>query len=148
MKLLRKGRYDDAAKAALDAIKDEKRDYFRYYSVAAVYFARAAKDRSNREKWVGQAAFYIDKGASLGPDDPTNLMEAAFSMDRVGDDSNQSCPYYEKARQYGQDAMSQLKGDGIFVGDEKMPTQPIRDEIAKLLNKLQGKMEAKCTNKP
>jgi hypothetical protein len=148
MKLLRKGRYDEAAQAVLDSIKDEKKDYFRFNSVAAVYFARAARDRSNREKWVAQAAFYIDKGATAAPNDPLNLMVAASGMDRIGDGSNQSCPYYEKARRFAQGAMSQLKGDSIFVGDEKTPTQPIRDEIAKLLSRLQSKIEAKCTSNP
>ena len=148
VKLLRKGRYDEAAKAALDSIKDEKKDYFKYYSVAAVYGARAVKDPSNREKWLEQAAFYVDKSVSLASDDSLNSMDAAFNMDRIGDISNQSCPYYEKARQYAQDAMGQLKSDSIVVGDEKMPTQPIRDEIGKLLKNLQGKTEARCTNKP
>jgi hypothetical protein len=148
MKLLRKGRYDEAAKAALSSIKDEKKDYFEYYSVAAIYWARAGKDRTNREKWVEQAAFYVDKGVSVAPNDPINLMEAAFRMGGIADSSSQSCPFYERARQYGQDAMSQLKGDSIFLGDEKTPTQPIRDDIAQFLNNLQGKIETKCTNNP
>jgi hypothetical protein len=148
MKLLRKGRYDDAAKAVLDSIKDEKKDYFRYYSVVAVYGARAVKDPSNREKWLEQAAFYVDKSVSLAPNDSLNSTDAAFSMDRLGDISNQGCPYYEKARQCAQDAMGLLKSDSIVVGDEKMPTQPIRDEIGKLLKNLRGKIETKCANKP
>jgi hypothetical protein len=44
--------------------------------------------------------------------------------------------------------MRQLNSDSIVVGDEKMPTQPIRDEIGKLLKKLQGKIEVGCTNTP
>jgi hypothetical protein len=148
VKLLRKGRYDEAAKAALDSIKDEKKDYSKYYSVVAVYGARAVKDPSNREKWLEQAAFYVDKSVSLAPNDSLNSMEAAFNMDRIADISNQSCPYYEKARLFAQAAMSQLKSDGIFVGDEKFPTQPIRDELGNLLKRLRGKMEAKCANKP
>jgi hypothetical protein len=148
VRLLRRGRYDEAAKATLDSIKDEKKDYFRYQSVAAVYGARAVKDPTNREKWVEQAAFYVGKSVSLAPDDSINLMAAAFGIDRIGDISSQGCPYYEKARHYAQDAMSQLKGDSIFVGDEKMPTQPIRNELGKLLKSLQGKIEAKCPKRP
>jgi hypothetical protein len=148
MKLLRKGRYDEAAKAVLDSIKDEKKDYFRYYSAVAVYGARAVKDPSNREKWLEQATFYVDKSVSLAPNDSINSMDAAFNMDRLGDISNQGCPYYEKAHQYAQDAMGLLKSDSIVVGDEKMPTQPIRDEIGKLLENLRGKIETKCANKP
>jgi hypothetical protein len=148
LKLLRKGRYDDAAKVILDSIKDEKKDYFKYQSVAAIYAARAAQDPPNREKWTGQAAFYVGKSVSLAPDDSINLMTAAFGIDRIGDISNQGCPYYEKARQYAQDAMTQLKSDSILVADEKMPTQPIRDELGKFQKRLHGKIETKCPNKP
>jgi tetratricopeptide (TPR) repeat protein len=147
VKLLKKGRYDEAAKAILDSIKDEKKDYFKYQSVAAVYGARAVKDPSNREKWTEQAAFYVGKSVSLAPNDSINLMGAALAIDRIGDISSQGCPYYEKARHYAQDAMNQLS-DSIFAGDEKMPTQPIRDELGELLRRLQGKIENKCTNKP
>lgn len=148
IKLLRKGRYDDAAKAALDSIKDERKEYFKYQTVAAIYGARAVKDPSNREKWAEQAAFYVGKSVSLAPDNSMNLMEAAFGIDHIGDISGQGCPYYEKARHYAQDAMSQLKSDSIFAGDEKMPTQPIRDELGKFQKSLQSKIETKCANKP
>jgi hypothetical protein len=148
VKLLRKGRYDDAAKAALDSIKDEKKDYFKYQSVAAIYAARAAQGPSNREKWAEQAAFYLGKSVSLAPDDSMNLIAAAFGTDRIGDISSEGCPYYEKARHYAQDAMSQLKSDSIFIGDEKTPTQPIRDELGKFQKSLQSKIEIKCANKP
>jgi hypothetical protein len=148
LNLLRKGRYDDAAKAALDSIKDEKKDYFKYQSVSAIYAARAVQDPSNREQWAGQAAFYLGKIVSLAPDDSMNLMTAAFGTDRIGDISSQGCPYYEKARHYAQDAMTQLRSDSISVGDEKMPTQPIRDELGKFQNSLQSKIETKCPNKP
>lgn len=148
LNLLRKGRYDDAAKAALDSIKDEKKDYFKYQSVSAIYAARAVQDPSNREQWAGQAAFYLGKMVSLAPDDSMNLMTAAFGTDRIGDISSQGCPYYEKARHYAQDAMTQLRSDSISVGDEKMPTQPIRDELGKFQKSLQSKIETKCPNKP
>ena len=148
MKLLRRGRYEEAAKIILDSIKDQRKDYFRYYSVAAVYLSRAIKDHANREKWVTQAAFYVNKSVGVAPDDALNSMNAAFSMNRIGNVSSQSCRYYEQARQYAQDATSQLKGDSIFVGDEKMPTQPIRDDLEKFMGKLQGEIAAKCTNTP
>ena len=147
MKLLRKGRYDEAAKAALDSIKDEKKDYLKYQSVAAVFYARAVKDQSNREKWAAQAAIYEDKSVNLAPNDSINLMLAASGIDRIGDVSSQGCPYYEKARDYAEGAISQLKGDSIFVGDEKMPTQPIRNEVGKLLGTLQAKIDTKCSPK-
>jgi hypothetical protein len=147
-KLMRRGRYDEAAKAILDTIKDEKKDWLKYESVAAVYWTRAVNDQSNREKWLGQAAFYVDKSVNLAPDDPIDLMSAAFSTERFGEDSSQPCPYYGKAVQYSRDAMSELNTDRIFVGDEKLPTQPIRDEIGKLQSKLQGKIEANCSHQP
>jgi hypothetical protein len=83
----------------------------------------------------------------LAPNDSINLTEAALSIDRIGDLSSEGCPYYEKARSYAQNAMDQLRNDAIFVGDEKMPTQPIRNELAKVLETLRGKIETKCANK-
>jgi hypothetical protein len=148
IRLLRKGRYDEAAKAALESIKDEKKEYFKYQGVAAVYAARAVKDPTNREKWAGQAALYIDKSVSLAPTDSINLLEAALSIERIGDISGQSCPYYERAREYAQNGMSQLKDDCIFVSEERVPTQPIRNEFSKLLGTLQSKIAASCGQKP
>jgi hypothetical protein len=145
-KLLKKGRYDDAAKVVLDSIKDEKTDYKKYYDVATVYCTRAAKDPANREKWIEQCSSYVDKSVSLAPTDPTNLVLAAFYIARIGDASGQPCVYYGRAGKYAQEAINGLGKDSIFVGDEKMPTQPIRDEIGKLLKTLQGKTEAKCAN--
>jgi hypothetical protein len=57
-RLLKKGRYDEAAKTILESIKDERKDYRRYQDVATVYYARAAKDPANREKWIDQASSY------------------------------------------------------------------------------------------
>jgi hypothetical protein len=148
IRLLKKGRYDEAAKAILDSIKDEKKDYFKYQSVAVVYGTRAAADPANRDKWAEQAAFYVDKSVSLAPDNFANRMSAAFNFDHIGDVSGEPCAYYEKANQNAQDAMSDLKGDSVFVGDEKIPTQPIRDDLGELLGKVRGKIESKCRNKP
>jgi hypothetical protein len=148
IKLLRKGRYDEAAKAALASIKDEKKEYFKYQTVAAVYVARAVKDPANREKWVQQAASYIDKSVILAPTDPINFLEAASATERLGDISDQGCTYYEKARRYAQTGMDQLKSNCIFVSDERVPAQPIRNEFSKLLGALETKTEAKCGRKP
>ena len=147
-RLLKKGRYDEAAKTILDSIKGDRKDYLRYQEVATIYYARATKDPANREKWIEQASSYVDKSVSLAPSDPMNLMFAAFDIDRIGDASGQSCVYYGKASKYAQEAINELKNDSIFVGDEKMPTQPIRDEIKKLLASLEDKTATKCTYKP
>ena len=60
-RLLKKGRYDEAAKAVLDSIKDERKDYRKYQDLATIYYARAAKDPANREKWLGEATASIDE---------------------------------------------------------------------------------------
>ena len=148
MKLLRKGRYDEAVTAVLDSIKDEKKDYLRYQTVAVIYYSRAQHDPPNREKWAAQAATYVDKSVSLAPHDFLNLMEAASMFDHLGDASSQSCADYEKAQRYAQDSVSDLKGDSVVAGDEKMPSQPIREAVEKLLKKIQGKMQSKCESKP
>jgi len=147
-RLLKKGRYDEAAKAILDSIKDERKDFRKYQDLATVYYARAAKDPANREKWIVQASSYVDKSVTLAPNDPINKMFAAFYIDRIGDASGQPCVYYAKAGKYAQEAMNGLQNESIFVGDEKMPTQPIREEIRKLLTSLEGKNATKCANKP
>jgi hypothetical protein len=147
-KLLRKGRYDEAIKAALESIKDENTAYLKYDSVAAIYAVRAVKDPSNREKWLEEASRYADKIVNLAHADSINFLDAASATDRIGDISSQSCPYYEKVRQYAQSGISKLNSDCMFVGDERVPTKPIRNDVDKLLSRLQGKIEAKCMQKP
>jgi hypothetical protein len=148
VRLLKKGRYDEAAKTILDSIRDERKDYRKYQDLATVYFARAAKDPANREKWIVQASSYVDKSVSLAPSDAINQMFAGLYFDRIGDASSQPCVYYAKAGKYAQEAINGLQNDRVFVGEEKMPTQPIRDEIRKLLTSLDGKNTTKCGNKP
>jgi len=148
VKLLKKGRYDEAAKAILDSIKDEKKDSWRYQSVAAVYYARAQNEPTKREKWLAEADSYIEKSIDLSPNDPIDLMSGAFGVERIGDSSSQPCPYYEKAAVYAQSALAQLKSDSIFAGDEKIPTEPIRKEIEKHTNGLNDKTRTKCLHKP
>jgi tetratricopeptide (TPR) repeat protein len=148
VKLLRKGRYDEAAKAILDSIKDEKKDSWKYQSVAAVYYARAQSEPTSREKWLAEANRYVEKSIDLSPDDFVNLMSGAFGIERIADSSSQPCPYYAKATEYARDALAQLKGDSISVGNEKMPTEPIRADIEKHLSGLNDKVKTKCPDKP
>lgn len=145
--LLRKGRYDEAVKTILSSIKDEKRDCLRYQEVAAVYTARAAKDPSNRETWAQQAAFYEAKSVAASGNEPVILISAASGLDHVGDVSAQPCGYYKMASQDAQHAMDGLKSDAIYIGDEKTPTKPLRDDAGKLLDGLQGKIKSKCSSK-
>src|ERR1700732_3323809 len=113
----------------------------------AVYAARAVKDPTNREKWVQQAALYIDKSVTLAPADPINMVEAASGTERLGDISGQGCPYYEKAREYTQTGMSQLKSDCIFVSDERVPRN--RSETSSASSWESWKLtEAKCGQNP
>jgi hypothetical protein len=145
--LLRRGRYDEAVKTILDSIKGEKKDCFRYEQVAIVYAVRAAKDPSNRERWAQQAAFYEAKSVTAGGNEPTSLISAASGLDHIGDVSGQPCAYYTTASQYAQQAMDGLKGDAIYIGDERTPTKPLRDDVGKLLDRLQAKIKTQCTNK-
>ncbi len=61
VKLLKKGRYDEAAKAILDSIKDEKKDSWRYQSVAAVYYARAQNEPTQIGDSSSQPCPYYEK---------------------------------------------------------------------------------------
>jgi len=142
--LLKRGRYDQAAKLVLASIKGDKTDYFKYQTLATIYYARALKDQANREQWIQQAASYEAKSVSVAQNDPISALPAAFGLDTIADASSKPCPYYQTATQYAQEAIEELKGDAIFVGDEKMPTKPIRDDLEKLQDKIQGKINAKC----
>jgi hypothetical protein len=144
--LLKRGHYDEAVNAALSSALYP--DEYKYRDVAGIYFYRAMKEPLNREKWIKQSVFYIEKGISAVPDDPLNSAEAAAALLRIGNSSDQACPYFRTALTYAQNSMSQLKGDSILLGDEKMPNQPIRDRVANLQNKIQGTIAAKCSSTP
>lgn len=143
LKLVEKGRYDDAVRAVLDTIHDEKKDHAQYEIVATIYALRAAKEPANREKWNKQAAFYIEKQVSLGGDDALNLIVAAHDSEAIGDNSSDSCFYYGNAKRYAQGALDALQGDSIWVHDEKMPAKPLRDGVGQILKSIQDKMETK-----
>lgn len=145
--LLRKGRYDEAVKTILESIKNGKGDFLRYQEIATVYAVRAAKDPSNRERWAQQAAFYETKSVAVSGSEPISLMGAASGLDHVGDVSDDPCRYYKTASQYAQQAMDGLKGDAIYIGDEKTPTKPLRGDAGKLLDRLQAKIKTKCSGK-
>lgn len=148
VKLLRKGRYDEAARAILDSIKNEKKDAWRYQSVAAVYYAHAQIDPTNREKLLAEAERYIEKSIELSASDPVNVMSGAIGIEQIGDSSSHPCSYYAKATEYGQSALAQLKGDSIFAADEKIPTEPIRADIEKHMNAVSDKTKTRCLDKP
>lgn len=145
--LLRKGRYDEAAKTILDSISDEKEAPFKYQEVATIYAVRAAKDPSKRERWAQRAAFYEAKSVTASGNEPIILMGAASGLDHIGDVSGEPCEYYTTAIQYAQQAMDGLKSDAIYIGDDKTPTKPLRDDVGKLLDKLQGKIKTRCSGK-
>jgi hypothetical protein len=145
---MRNGDYNMALSLTLASIKDEKKDYFKYLEVANIYYVRAMRENSNREKWAAQAATYAEKSASFGSDDWSALREAAAYEDHVGDLVGQGCPYYVKASGYDQQAFDSLKGDSIWAGDEKFPTQPFRDGLEKSLKSEQDKIRTKCSSKP
>jgi hypothetical protein len=142
----KQGRYDDAIRAALSRIVDERKDYGEYDQVVLVYLARAYKDEPNREKWVQQAVSYIDRMVSLGPTDFASLQEAAYEYDKAGDLAKSGCPYYGKGAKVCVTIDSLLQGDSLTIRDLKIPTQDLRKGNQSLERRIQGKLNAWCTN--
>src|SRR6185437_9426812 len=78
-------KWDEAVKLELARIHDERKDYGIYDQVSIVYLTRAQEDAEHRNEWIAKALFYEDRAISLGPDDMSNLGEAAAAYERAGD---------------------------------------------------------------
>jgi tetratricopeptide (TPR) repeat protein len=147
LKLENQGRYEEAVQTVLDRIREGLREADADSEVAVIYLNRAKKDRSNREKWAQQAVPYLDKAAALAPHDPFILESIMDDFNMVGDYSENGCPHYEKAVQFGQAALALLQGNSVTVEGyirSSYPAQPIRDRVEPTLKRIQSKVEACC----
>ncbi len=67
-------------------------------------------------------------------------------FNRVGDYSEEGCPYYEKAVGYGEAALALLQNSTVTIeGDVRSyPTQPIKESIQPQLKRIREKVDAWC----
>ena len=144
-KLEEQGRYDEAIQVVLNR-KEGLPEASADCQVAVIYLERARKDLANRERWVQQAASYLDKATASAPKDPFILESAMDGFNRVGDYSEEGCPQYEKAIGFGEAALALLQGSTVTVEGhmQSYPTQPIKEGIEPRLKRIRGKVEAWC----
>jgi hypothetical protein len=116
--------------------------------VAAVYYARAQNEPTSREKSLAEANSYIEKSIDLSPDDFVNLMSGASGIERIGDSSSRSCPYYAKATEHARSALAQLKGDSVSAGGREDSHRTNSGRYRETQKGLNDKIKTKCPDKP
>ena len=146
VKLEDQGRYDEAIQMVLDQRKEGLPEAEADSEVALIYLNRAKKDWANREKWSQQAAFYIEKAASLAPNDPFILQSAMGDLNTAGNSSDNGCLHYRKALQFGEAALALLQGNTVTIEGHvrSYPTQPIKESIEPQLKRIRDKVQACC----
>lgn len=109
----KRGRYDDAVRIGIKALKNEPSDETVYQQIAMVYLVRAGKDKSLRERWVSEAASYTEKASSVNSGDRdvagVHAFQEALIFESAGDLSTaKTCGYYERAKNLLSDRASSL----------------------------------------
>lgn len=135
-------KWDQAIKLALARIRDERRDYGLYNQMAIVYLERAQEDTAHRDQWVRTATSYLDRAASLGPNDMANLLQVTQGYERAGDLVRDGCVYYKKALAEGQKGLTVIPKDFVQVDNRRFPTQPVRTEFDDIIYRLQTKVRS------
>lgn len=150
VKLENQGRYDEAIQMVLDERKEGLPEAEADSEVAVIYLNRAKRDWANREKWAQQAASYIERAASLAPNDPFILESAMDDLNTAGDYSDNGCAHYQKAIQFGEAALALLQGDTVTVEGHvrSYPTQPIKESVEPQLKRIRDKVQACCSVSP
>jgi hypothetical protein len=150
VKLEDQGRYDDAIQTVLDRRKEGLHEADADSEVALIYLNRAKKDWANREKWAQEAALYMDKATALAPNDPFILENAMDDLNTVGDYSDNGCPPYQKAVEFGEAALVLLQGSTVTIEGHarSYPTQPIKEGLQPRLKRIRDKVEACCKKRP
>jgi hypothetical protein len=153
VKLEEQGRYDEAIQVVLDKrAKEGLPEADADWQVSLIYLERAKKDGANRERWAQQAASYLDKAATLAPQDIFILQNVMDGFDRAGDYSEDGCPDYEKSVSFGEAALGLLQGSTIKIGgisenERSQATQPIREVIQPQLERVRAKLAAWCSKR-
>jgi len=143
---LKEGRYDDAVRVGLQAIKNRPDDEIIYNAIAIVYLARAEKDVEHRQQWVKNAVLYTEKGLSLNSRTAdvggVLLFQHARSFERAGElATTERCNYFERARKLLEERVAFLQGDQLTLEGKNYPLAPLREENAKALAQIKTNAE-------
>ena len=154
VKLEDQGRYDDAIQTVLDRRKEGLHEADADSEVALIYLNRAKKDWENREKWAQEVAFCSDGQGkrflvSERPNHPREC-DGFIRNTIVGDYSDNGCPPYQKAVEFGEAALALLQGSTVTIEGHarSYPTQPIKEGLQPRLKRIRDKVEACCKIRP
>jgi len=155
----KEGRYDEAVQAGLKALRNAPSDAGVYQQIVVVFLIRAQKDSTQRERWVSQSVSYADKALSADPDNPINVRDLAFDLEKAGDlSSDRSCQYYGRSLDLSKRAAILLESDHITAGGQTYHVDPVRETfeagghtfriepLKKATEKLSGSVKTKMVN--
>jgi hypothetical protein len=155
----KEGRYDDAVQTGLRALRNGPSDAGVYEQIVVVHLIRAQKDSTQRERWILQSISYVEKALSADPDNPVNVRDIAFDLEKAGDLSGQrSCQYYGRALDLSKRVAVLLESDHITAGGQTYPIDPAQknfvadghifriEPLQKANEKLSGNLKTKMMN--
>jgi Tfp pilus assembly protein PilF len=126
----REGKYEEAIQTGLRSLHNDPSDGAVYQQMVIVYLIRAEKDSAQQKQWIMQAVSYIDKVLQADPDNPVNIRDLAFDLEKVGDLASVGrCQNYRRALDLSKRAAALLQGDHITAGGQTYPIDPERKEF-------------------
>jgi len=149
IELQREGRYDKAVQVVQNWISDSRRDKSHdeqlYQQIAMVYIGKAYKRRSSRDESLHLAEMNLEKSLGLfEKDSPKDndplLFEIGGAYELLADTSDKDkCRLYQKASAALTRQLPLIKGDFYTTYGKPLPLEPIRAEIRKHLDAVNGK---------
>jgi tetratricopeptide (TPR) repeat protein len=143
----KEGEYDKAVRAGLQALRNRPSDDYIYQQISSVYLIRAQVDMTQREHWIDEASFYIEKALSVHSKDEdvagVELFQIAKTLEQAGNLSTTSrCKYLQHAKSLLENRRQLLHGDQLVLEGKSYPLGPLRNENEKALTEV----EALATN--
>jgi hypothetical protein len=89
---------------------------------------------------------YLNRVALWRP----SVGNAMDDLNTVGDYSENGCPPYQKAVEFGEAALALLQGSTVTIEGHarSYPTQPIKKDLQPRLKRIRDKVEACCKKRP
>lgn len=158
----KQGRYEDAIRAGLKALRNTPHDAAVHGQIAIVYLARAAKE-ADKDRWASEAVSHLESAISKEAENPIVLLDAARGFESAGDLSGaRKCEFYLRSKEVSQTLDKLLATGHIVVSGEQYSIdsarnefvarghtfriQPLRDEAATVSLRLKEKISRqKCT---
>jgi len=155
IELQKEGRYDKAAQVVQNWMNDRQRDIshdgLMYDQIAMLYIMKAYKRPRSREDSIHRAEEDLEKELSLferqNHDDlSVDLFDIGRAYEALGDISDTNkCRFYRKAGQALERQLPLIKGDSYTSYGYTTQLEPLRAEIRKHIEAINGKyLAAAC----